>query len=159
MFDPPKDDVEKSERLWATLKAVEDNPNHWNQDNWHCGTSHCFAGFAELIATELQPENTHDDIIERIVAQSDAIGDCVFMTRLNAQWWLGISDGHRRALFSGTNSLETLQLMVATIAPHSREELAAMNVLPPVEEKKRRIGVKEVCYALAASLLLAFFAL
>lgn len=32
-----------------TLAAIKANPEHWNQKTWHCGTSHCFAGFAHII--------------------------------------------------------------------------------------------------------------
>lgn len=34
-------------KIVAYIKA---NPEHWNQGSWHCGTSHCVAGFAELDA-------------------------------------------------------------------------------------------------------------
>jgi hypothetical protein len=152
MFAPPKDDVEKSQRLWGVLDEVEKNPDHWYQGEWHCGTSHCFAGFAELQALKLTPQNKWDDICK-------ATGTKHCYTPINAQIWLGLDTCQRTELFNGSNKIDDLRCHVASFAPHSREELAALNVPPPVEEKKRRIGVKEVCYALAASLLLAFFAL
>lgn len=34
-------------KIVAHIKA---NPEHWQQSAWHCGTSHCVAGFAELDA-------------------------------------------------------------------------------------------------------------
>jgi len=39
------------ELLAKAVQAIKDNPNHWNQDHWHCGTSHCLAGFIHLIET------------------------------------------------------------------------------------------------------------
>ena len=35
------------ELLKNTLKLIEENPDHWQQSRWHCGTNHCFAGFVE----------------------------------------------------------------------------------------------------------------
>lgn len=37
------------QRYNQVLAKIEANPQHWNQRVWHCGTSHCFAGFAGLI--------------------------------------------------------------------------------------------------------------
>lgn len=31
------------------LSAIKANPENWYQRQWHCGTSHCFAGFAEIL--------------------------------------------------------------------------------------------------------------
>ena len=37
------------EMLVKALHLISQNPNHWNQNDWHCGTSHCLAGFLEII--------------------------------------------------------------------------------------------------------------
>lgn len=31
------------------LEAIKANPGHWEQSTWHCGTSHCFAGFCHIL--------------------------------------------------------------------------------------------------------------
>lgn len=47
---PPADNEERNARLEAVYAAILANPQHWNQEHWHCGTTHCFAGFAQLMA-------------------------------------------------------------------------------------------------------------
>jgi hypothetical protein len=51
-----------TELLQLTLKTIKENPEHWDQTRWHCGTSHCFAGFAELIENNI-PLDTPDSIL------------------------------------------------------------------------------------------------
>jgi hypothetical protein len=34
-------------RLKQTLNDIKKNLDHWDQESWHCGTTHCFAGFAD----------------------------------------------------------------------------------------------------------------
>jgi hypothetical protein len=43
------------EAIKRVLDRIEANPNIWNQSEWHCGTSHCFAGHAQIDAG--LPEN------------------------------------------------------------------------------------------------------
>ena len=38
------------ERYKLVLKHIEDNPENWDQTQWHCGTSHCFGGWAQILA-------------------------------------------------------------------------------------------------------------
>jgi hypothetical protein len=47
--------------LEATLAAIEANPDHWVQGAWHCGTSHCFAGFAQCLRRGVDPLTTNCD--------------------------------------------------------------------------------------------------
>ena len=35
--------------LAATFNAVMDNPDQWNQTQWHCGSSHCFCGWSQVL--------------------------------------------------------------------------------------------------------------
>ena len=32
-----------------TVAAIEAHPEHWNQEHWHCGTTHCFAGWVHIL--------------------------------------------------------------------------------------------------------------
>jgi hypothetical protein len=41
----------ESAYLSALIQGVEDiknNPDHWDQRSWHCGSSHCLAGFCDV---------------------------------------------------------------------------------------------------------------
>lgn len=51
--DPPRTIEERNARLELVMRTIEENPGHWNQLRWHCGSSHCFAGFAQCLAREL----------------------------------------------------------------------------------------------------------
>jgi len=37
--------------IQTVLTLIESNPSCWNQKEWHCGTSHCFAGHAQIQLT------------------------------------------------------------------------------------------------------------
>jgi hypothetical protein len=41
--------------LTETMTWINTNPSHHNQSSWHCGTSHCFFGVAEMLGTKLSP--------------------------------------------------------------------------------------------------------
>ena len=32
------------------LDKIESCPAEWDQTNWHCGTQHCFAGWAQILS-------------------------------------------------------------------------------------------------------------
>ena len=44
------------DELCLAVKDAQDNPNHWNQRYWHCNTSHCIAGFADMRRNALLPQ-------------------------------------------------------------------------------------------------------
>lgn len=50
-------------RYNQVLATIEANPQHWNQQFWHCNSSHCFAGFTELEFLKLQPRHTICDVL------------------------------------------------------------------------------------------------
>ena len=37
------------ELLRQVLQIIKDNPEHWDQEQWHCDTTHCFAGVTEAL--------------------------------------------------------------------------------------------------------------
>jgi hypothetical protein len=39
------------ENIQKVLDLIEANPSCWDQSKWHCGTSHCFAGHAQIMLT------------------------------------------------------------------------------------------------------------
>ncbi len=38
------------ENFQAVLDRIKANPCSWDQSKWHCGTTHCFAGHAQIMA-------------------------------------------------------------------------------------------------------------
>lgn len=47
------------------LDAIKADPDSWNQSVWHCGTVHCFAGHAQILAGHpVSPAKTRWQAIE-----------------------------------------------------------------------------------------------
>ena len=105
------------ELLQKTLNAIKANPQHWNQKTWHCGTSHCFAGFAELIANNIPIETSAEDLIAIRYTKLLPYGTGSYAEKL-----LGISDEDGDVLFHGYNTLEQLERMVAYLIEHGSLE-------------------------------------
>lgn len=105
------------ELLQKTLDTIKANPQHWDQKNWHCGTSHCFAGFAELIANNLSIETSNEQV--RALKLN---GKLESNTGRYAEKLLGISDDDGDALFDAYNTLEVLEQMVAYLIEHGSLE-------------------------------------
>ena len=103
------------ELLQKTLDTIKANPEHWNQYHWHCGTSHCFAGFAELIANGI-PIQTDDKTLRTYSGFSDSPESVYWKTERNAQKLLNINDDDASILFAGYNSLLDLERMVHLLA-------------------------------------------
>jgi len=38
------------ENFKLVLAKIESDPNCWDQRKWHCGTKHCFAGWAQILS-------------------------------------------------------------------------------------------------------------
>ncbi len=38
------------ENIKLVLDKIETNPECWDQKSWHCGTSHCFGGWAQILS-------------------------------------------------------------------------------------------------------------
>lgn len=106
------------ELLQKTLDTIKANPQHWDQSKWHCGTSHCFAGFAELIAKNIPIETD-----ESILIRDERFYDPKFndwSTSEHATELLGISDNDAEELFASYRTLEDLEKMVASLIKYGR---------------------------------------
>lgn len=106
------------ELLQKTLDTIKANPQHWDQSKWHCGTSHCFAGFAELIAKNIPIETD-----ESILIRDERFYDPKFndwSTSEHATELLGISDNDAETLFASYRTLEDLEEMVASLIKYGR---------------------------------------
>jgi hypothetical protein len=96
------------------LKAIERNPEHWNQAEWRCGTGMCFAGFVaiEAGAEWAEPYNAHDMDVITPEGHIEEVADFALKA-------LGYTDlGNENALdaendlFDACNTLENLKRMV-----------------------------------------------
>lgn len=105
------------ELLQKTLDTIKANPQHWNQRHWHCGTSHCFAGFAELLANGLPVETSLDEIERLKITRKLGMS-----TPIEAERLLGITDEDGDVLFYGHNTLKELEHMVAYLIEHGSLE-------------------------------------
>jgi hypothetical protein len=38
------------ENFQKVLDQIQSHPETWKQSSWHCGTTHCFAGWAQILA-------------------------------------------------------------------------------------------------------------
>jgi len=102
------------ELLEKTLETIKANPEHWNQKNWHCGSSHCFAGFAELLSFGL-PINSEVDTLKEDKRLYEPVNRRVgfnWFTKGNATEALGLTEEDATLLFAGGNLLEELESMV-----------------------------------------------
>lgn len=60
----------------TTLELVEQNLQHWEQTDWHCGTTHCFAGFVVMQLLGLSVKDAcpnHESINTKLIAR-EALG-------------------------------------------------------------------------------------
>lgn len=53
------------ELLDKVLKHIEDHPETWNQKDWRCGTSYCFAGHAAVLSG-WKPEGSDMELYWRL---------------------------------------------------------------------------------------------
>ena len=45
------------DELCLAVKDAQDNPDHWDQSDWHCNTSHCIGGFGDMRRNDLLPQD------------------------------------------------------------------------------------------------------
>jgi hypothetical protein len=67
------------------LEKIESCPAEWKQDSWHCGTKHCFAGWAQVLANKPVSNET---------------------VRRDARQFLGLTMAEADYLFAGHRTLE-----------------------------------------------------
>lgn len=42
--------IMNKKNLARVMNQIIEHPETWDQSNWHCGTSHCFAGWAQVMS-------------------------------------------------------------------------------------------------------------
>lgn len=101
------------ELLVDTLATIKANPQYWDQTQWHCGTTHCFAGFVELLYMDL-PITINSTILKNDDRfYKDYYTD--WKTPSNARELLGLTNNQSDALFHPTNTLEDLERIVGVL--------------------------------------------
>ena len=73
------------------LAQIENHPETWNQGTWHCGSSHCFAGWAQILSGNLANNNT---------------------VRRDARIFLGLSLREANYYFSSSRTLDELKTIL-----------------------------------------------
>ena len=92
--------------LRLTLKTIEENPEHWNQGLYACGTKYCFAGTAVLLSRGL-PVGIH---AKDFYANYPSI-----QTGPEAERVLGLSWEQASMLFYSGSTLDELRRYVAEL--------------------------------------------
>jgi len=75
------------------LDTIKAHPETWNQAKWHCGTTHCFAGHAQILAGH-EPD----------------VGTVIY----DAMKFLGISSIDEGWLFYSYRTLSDFEVFLAT---------------------------------------------
>jgi hypothetical protein len=70
------------------IETIEANPSCWKQNSWHCGTSHCYGGWAQIKSGKPANDGT---------------------VRRDARMALGLTLTEANYAFNGSNSLETIK--------------------------------------------------
>jgi hypothetical protein len=78
-------------RLNLVLKTIQKNPQCYDQRSWHCGTTHCFMGWAQVLAGK--------------EANSDTVN-------ADATKWLRLTNDEFQVLADGGNSLKRIKRLV-----------------------------------------------
>lgn len=90
------------DELCLAVKDAQDNPDHWDQSDWHCNTSHCIGGFGDMRRNGLSPQ--------------DAWPQTVTVFAIDYPYW-----GLEAEIFSGSNSLTTILECLEFIRVHGFE--------------------------------------
>ncbi len=98
---------QRQQRLAQTINAIIANPASWNQVHWHsnCGTSHCFAGHADLLAGNRPPDpSEYEDERDYCYALEDWHDNA----SIRAEKWLGLGRQEANYLFSAERNFGEL---------------------------------------------------
>jgi uncharacterized protein YjbI with pentapeptide repeats len=94
------------DRLLQTLDDVKAYPEHHNQRKWHCGTSHCFAGFADLRAF-----NRANISMEDLLKTHFEYNELEYIDHS----YFGLTKSGWKTLIHASNSLEQLEFFVKNL--------------------------------------------
>lgn len=126
-IEQPKPNVEL---LRKTLKYIEDHPEEWRQESWHCGTKACFAGHAALLAGGTWAHEHGMCMLARDDDPHDHVWQTYDGTALvdvddRAIRVLGVTEEQASRLFWYANSLDALRTEVVAIVGEDAHVIAA----------------------------------
>ena len=114
-------------RYRAVWRLIERFPSQYKQDEWHCGTSHCVAGWADIVAAGYKrPELVN---IPRSTGSIFCLGmpakfrawvirsrrlKKLFDTKERAASWLKLADRERDYLFAYCRTRDELRAVAET---------------------------------------------
>ncbi len=111
---------QKCDRLIQVIKRIQSDPNPWNQYKWHCVTTHCFAGHADILAGNKQMQIPKKYEYKNIADYNKA-DDLYYIwlkdTPIRASAWLGLTEEEldQTRLFSSSASFYSLYLTVISL--------------------------------------------
>jgi len=126
----PVDKAQQNERLRRTINRIKDNPQHWDQRFWHCKTSHCFAGFAQLeargLALDFVDPLTHKcaesgDWYTLFLIDENGLQSGTASTWIDAARWFGLTEEEEDRLFVSSNTLKELEDIVNELCLESEK--------------------------------------
>lgn len=118
----PRDAEERNARLECIYSLIERNPEKWTQRKWHCGTAHCIAGWAQVMAYNI-PEDAHF-IREGMYLTN---GEERYLdTELDGKIYLGLTNWQGELLFRSENTMGMIRDIIDKIKakPYDREQVA-----------------------------------
>lgn len=98
------------QRLQDIIDYIKRHPEEWEQGLWHCGTTHCIAGFAQVARWRSigYCDGQIREMIKDIIEDTD-LYDQEADVAPDAREWLEITVYQGLNLFDAGNTLEYLQ--------------------------------------------------
>jgi len=84
------------------LDTIKANPESWDQTQWHCGTTHCFAGHAQILAGYTCTQSLAGD------------RQAVIKVVKDAEKFLGVTEKEGYWLFMSRRKMEDFEKFLAT---------------------------------------------
>ena len=126
--------------LTETMAQIDAHPEDWEQSTWRCGSGMCFAGWAatlndrEWVDTPDGQYSTHVVVPpgfpysgpapRPLINEGKAVeGEYTVSVSTAAQYDLGLTSSQADAMFSGSNSRETLHKMVDALLENETADL------------------------------------
>ena len=86
-------------RFKTILNRIKSNPECWNQKIWHFGTSHCFAGHAQIDSgNEIDTWNAYN----------------------NAKQWLNLTESECDYIFNKSTTIENFEVFLKKEQDHKK---------------------------------------
>jgi hypothetical protein len=105
----------RADRLRMVMAHIEAHPEQWDQVDYHCGTSHCFVGWGEILAGRgLLRMGEHTSF---------------------AMKWFGLSNSQTTVLAYGFNTLADLHRIVDKLCALAEPVQAD----PPIREDRQLV--------------------